>query len=61
MAKPKIKVEENRLAHEGIRSGRLTITTMPRHWQALYPSYSAVYTGDRLREADSRSRLTRNG
>jgi hypothetical protein len=42
MAKPKIKVEENGLAHEEIRSGRLTITTMLRHWQALYPSYKHV-------------------
>jgi hypothetical protein len=30
-------VAENVFAHGGFRSVRLTIATMPRHWQALYP------------------------
>jgi hypothetical protein len=61
MAEPKIKVEENRLAHDVVRSVRMTITTMPRHWQALYPSSENVYTGDQLREADSAFDLTQDG
>jgi hypothetical protein len=61
MAEPKIKVEENRLAHERFQSVRLTITTMLRHWQALYPSTENVYTGDWLREADGHLGLTRDG
>jgi hypothetical protein len=65
MAKPKIKGKEDGRAHGDFRSGRLTITTMPRHWQALYPvrvpSDAGVTSGDRLREADTHAALTRHG
>jgi hypothetical protein len=53
MAKPKIKAKEGSVAHGIVRVGRLTITTMCAHWQALYPSRATVFAGDRLHEADT--------
>jgi hypothetical protein len=53
MAKPKIAGKENSVAHDGVQEVQLTITTIYEHWQALYPSRAVVYTGDRLREADT--------
>jgi hypothetical protein len=53
MAKPKIKGKEGSVAHGVVRDGRLTIATMYKHWQALYPSRATAKTGDRLHEADS--------
>jgi hypothetical protein len=55
MAKPKIAGKEGSVAHGVVLDVRLTIATIYRHWQAVYPSRASVNMVNWLREADAHS------